>query len=67
MMMFKGHSEESRSNHQKRALLVRPSLPCETGNGTALRTVRMPWSLYDPGTGNFHLRTPRYEGKPGRI
>jgi hypothetical protein len=59
--------EESNSNHQKRALLVLPWLACETGNGTAHRTVRTTWSLYDPGTGNFHLRTPRYEGKPGQI
>ena len=67
MMMSKGHAKESRSNHQKRALLAHPWHPCETGTCTALHIVRMPWSLYDPGTGDFHLRTPRFEGKPGQI
>ena len=59
--------QESKSNHQKRALLVHPWLPCKTRNDTTLRTARMPWSLYDPGIGDFHLRTPRYQGKPGQI
>ncbi len=66
MMTSKDYSKESNSNHQKRALLVHPWLPCETRNGTTVRIVRMPWSWYDPGTDNFHLRTPRYEGNPGQ-
>jgi hypothetical protein len=66
-MTSKGHSGESESNHLKRALLVHPWLPCETGNGTTVRTVRMPWSWSGPGTDNVHFRTPRYEGKPGQI
>jgi hypothetical protein len=59
--------KESKSSHRKQALLVHPWHPCKTRNGTTVRTVRMPWSLYDLGTGNFHLLTPRYEGKPGQI
>ena len=61
------HFGESKCNHQKRALLVRPSLPCETGNGTTVRTDRMPRSWFGRGTDNVHSRIPRYEGKPGQI
>ena len=66
-MTSKGHFGEKKSSHQKRALLVHPWLPCETGNGTTVHTVRMPWSWIGPGIDNDHFRTPRYEGKSGQI
>ena len=38
----KGVIRGEESNYQKRALLVHPSVPCETGGGTTVRTVHMP-------------------------
>ena len=67
MMRSKGHSKDSKGNHQKRALLVHPCLAFETGNGTAVRTVCMPWSWFGPGTDDVHFLTPRYEGEPDQI
>ena len=66
-MTFEEHFEESKSNHQKRALPVRPGLPCETGNGTTVHTVHMPLFWIGPDADTVHSRTPIYEGKPGQI
>ena len=46
------------SNHLKRALLVHPWGPCETGDGTTLRTACMPWTL---------IRIPIFRGKKYQI
>ena len=63
----KGPFRGDESNHLRRALLVHPWVLCETGLGTTVRTVHMPWTLYRPGGESFQFRAPLCGGKSCQI